>query len=180
MNLSAEQIRTTAQNNVQRLTLEIKKIEKEIQKNQSVIAFITDCESRDTTLQSEAVSTTQQQTLSPAADSEKPQPVHLRDDSLTLLRTLYEGALTTNVVAVKCRQAGLNIQRLEVTRRLGHYKRHYGFVEVVKRGLYRLSDKGRRYLDENYPIDEVSVQKINNKSSQPKLPVAPNLWQDDF
>lgn len=180
MSLSAEQILTAAQNNVQRLTLEIKDIEKEIQKNQSVIAFITDCKSRDTSLQLTSVSTTQQQTLSPAAESEKPQPVHLRDDSLTLLRTLYGGALTSNVVAVKCRQAGLNIKRLEVTRRLGHYKRHYGFVEVVKRGLYRLSDKGRRYLDENYPLEEASIQKINDKSAHPKLPVAPNLWQDDF
>ena len=96
------------------------------------------------------------------------------------MRTLYGGPLTTNIVAVKCRQAGLNIQRLEVTRRLGHYKRHYGFVEVVKRGLYRLSDKGRHYLDENYPI-EVPPQKIDDsKSTQPKVPLAPNLWRNDF
>ena len=42
MSLSAEQIMTAAQNNVQRLRLEIKKLEQEIQKNLSVIAFISD------------------------------------------------------------------------------------------------------------------------------------------
>lgn len=78
-------------------------------------------------------------------------PDRINKDSEALLRLIKTETLPANIIAARCKQAGYNIDRSEISSRLGRYKRAYGFVENPARGVYRLSEKGRQYMDTYYP-----------------------------
>ena len=78
-------------------------------------------------------------------------PAYIRKESLPLLRSIKDQALSADAIALFCRQVGVNIDREAVLFRLGLYRRNYAMVKTVSHGFYQLTEKGCRYLEERYP-----------------------------
>ena len=102
-------------------------------------------------------------------------PAYIRKESLPLLRSIKDQALSADAIALFCRQVGVNIDREAVLFRLGLYRRNYAMVQTVSHGLYQLTEKGRRYLDERYPEAGSSAahhqtdESVNAKTALPDL-----------
>lgn len=101
-------------------------------------------------------------------------PAYIHKESLPLLRSIKDQALSADAIALFCRQVGVNIDREAVLFRLGLYRRNYAMVETVSHGFYRLTEKGRRYINKRYPeISQIArnqTDHISHTSDSFKLP----------
>ena len=103
-------------------------------------------------------------------------PAYIRKESLPLLRAIKNQALSADAIALFCRQVGVNIDRDAVLFRLGLYRRNYAMVETVSHGFYKLTDKGRRYLEERYPEATSSLSHLQKEEGDRVQTTLPNLF----
>lgn len=107
-------------------------------------------------------------------------PAYVRKESLPLLRSIKDQALSADAIVAYCHQAGVVINRDTVLLRLGLYRRNYAMVKTVRPGLYQLTEKGQRYMDEHYPeTASITIHRnIGNLQAKPQLPDI-YLWQKE-
>lgn len=108
-------------------------------------------------------------------------PTYIRKDSLPLLRAIKDQALSADAIATYCQQAGTPTNRETVLLRLGMYRRNYGMVESSESGLYQLTEKGKKYLEERYPEQPAAGKLPTIPSIESAESVAtdraPSLWK---
>lgn len=156
--------------------LRIKQLENELAQHRTLLQALL-------TVKGNYDDTTQQPKSEAAATAPEPLqknehngrlPAYIRKESLPLLRSIKDQALSADAIALFCRQVGVNIDREAVLFRLGLYRRNYAMVETVSHGFYKLTEKGRRYIDERYPeISSIPIHKnieTSQNSSMFKLP----------
>ena len=86
-------------------------------------------------------------------------PRHLYSPGIaaSITRSIKEKALSANALASYCQRADIHHSREAILLRLGQYRKEYAMIETVDPGLYRLTEKGRKYLEENYPENTKTV-----------------------
>ena len=154
MTLTSDQIIAEAQHKMHDIEQKIQQLQEQRQLYQYIISFVLSCNSKSHKKESNShIQKTQNA-------KEKPFPVYLSKEYRILLRTIYNKELSTDKITNLCNKSGIKIERSYVIKIPGRYRRLYGLTEIVSRGMYRLSDRGRLYLDENYPITKDSNDTI--------------------
>ena len=130
--------------------LRIKQLEAELAKHRALLQALMTVEGSAVTVET-PVTVQTASALIPVESKSGRLPAYIRKESLPLLRSIKDRALSADAIALFCRQVGVNIDREAVLFRLGLYRRNYAMVKTVSHGFYRLTEKGRRYLEERYP-----------------------------
>lgn len=126
--------------------LRVSQLEQELTQHKALINALT-------ALTSSPEKTVETKTVCPQNESpeEDRVPTYIRKDSLPLLRAIKDQALSADAIVAYCQQAGTPTTRETVLLRLGMYRRNYGMVENTDSGLYQLTEKGKKYMEERYP-----------------------------
>ena len=141
----------------------INNLERELQKHRQLLEALTlqsiNHQATDTPKETVALTTENDPAFNSAVSEKESvltvdpnkEPHHINKESEALLRIIKNETLPANIISARCKLAGFNLDRTAVNSRLGVYKRTYGMVETPSRGMYRLSEKGRLYMDKYYP-----------------------------
>ncbi len=78
-------------------------------------------------------------------------PNRMTQLSIDILWELDGDGKNLSEVESFCRSKGSDIARSTLASRLGFWKRSYGFIESPEEGVYRMTEKARRYLMDKYP-----------------------------
>lgn len=155
--------------------LQIQQLETELAQHRSLLQALLTVEGNVVNAAPQPTPETIPQDLPQERETTGRLPAYIRKESLPLLRAIKKQALSADAIALFCRQVGVNIDRDAVLFRLGLYRRNYAMVETVSHGFYKLTDKGRRYLEERYPEAVSSPahhrtdESVNTKTSLPDL-----------
>jgi len=79
-------------------------------------------------------------------------PGYLKEDSICMLRLLYSGPKSLEVLSSEYRDAGYDVGKKTLVSRLSYYKREFGFIESAGPGLYAITDRAKAYIDTRYPL----------------------------
>lgn len=168
---------TSYQKMLEEEQLRVSQLEKELTQHKALIEALTALTGSTTAVIEPKTVVPEKKEL---ADEDRV-PTYIRKDSLPLLRAIKDQALSADAIATYCQQAGAPTNRETVLLRLGMYRRNYGMVESSESGLYQLTEKGKKYLEERYPEQPAAGKLPTIPSIESAEPVAtdrvPSLWK---
>lgn len=168
---------TSYQKMLEEEQLRVSQLEKELTQHKALIEALTALTGSTTAVIEPKTVVPEKKEL---ADEDRV-PTYIRKDSLPLLRAIKDQALSADAITTYCQQAGAPTNRETVLLRLGMYRRNYGMVESSESGLYQLTEKGKKYLEERYPEQPAAGKLPTIPSIESAESVAtdraPSLWK---
>ena len=163
--------------------IRIKALETELTRHRALLKALTALSGEPSVTQKPDVATELPLSTLPESMTENRRvPAYIRKETRPLLRAIKDQALSADAIAAACRQVGFAIDRTTVLLRLGLYRRNYAMVKKVRPGLYQLTEKGQRYMDEHYP-ETVSItihRKTGPIQIKPDLPEIFDISSNDY
>ena len=99
--------------------------------------------------------------------SDSKEPRYLQEDSKFLLKTIAKEPKKLDDLVAALGNAGFKLSRTTIASRVGFQKREYGFIDSPEEGVYKLSAKGRDFLERKYPDVLKDNAERNTEGGEP-------------